>query len=69
MLKKIGVNKLTLDKRKDEQEQNQSVSSKLYADVKIKGLDVLKNLSADSIVVIEATCTGRTSIEITLFKA
>lgn len=54
--------------RKDEQEQNQSVSSKLYLDVKIKGLDVLKNLSEDSILGIKTTYTDKTNVEITLFK-
>lgn len=49
--------------------QEQLVSSNLKANITIKGLDVLKNISTNSSIDIETICTDKASVEVNLFES
>ncbi|HCO75001.1 MAG TPA: hypothetical protein DIT16_09130 [Clostridium sp.] len=49
--------------------QEQLVSSILKANITIKGLDVLKDISTNSSIDIETICTDKASVEINLLES
>lgn len=58
-----------MNEKRTEKKQGQSITNKLYAHVSISGVEDLKDVSADSTLEIETTCTGKTSVDINLLKS
>jgi len=61
------VNTLEADKRIEELEKKEK--SRLTANIKIEGANVLREISAGSELKIETTCTGKRNVMVKLSKA